>query len=81
MKTFADIIDALGGSIALAEALDQPKGTVSAWKTRNSIPAEHWAEIVKLAGARGLPAITHEVLARLAPARKRAPSSEAPKAA
>lgn len=77
MLTVPKIIDDLGGAAVLAANLGLPLGTVSAWKTRASIPSERWAAIVSQATATGKLDITLEVLAGLAAARaESAPPSQ-----
>lgn len=65
MRTFSELIDELGGYLAVSEELGVPKGTASAMKTRNSIPPKHWAAITKLAQRLGKPTVTIEMLAGL----------------
>lgn len=62
--TWPSIIDALGGTGAVAGALSQAKSTVSGWRERG-IPSPHWAAVVRLASDRGLDDLTLEVLAEL----------------
>jgi hypothetical protein len=38
MQTIEQFIDALGGTVAVATALDLAPTTVSSWKSTNSIP-------------------------------------------
>ena len=73
--TWGSIIDALGGTGAAAEALDEAASTVSGWRTRpRGIPAEHWSAIVRIAAERGRAEITLEVLAELAARRVEIPA-------
>lgn len=70
--SFTDLIDKLGGYLRLSEALGLPRGTVSAMRTRNSIPPEQWPAVVREAQRQGLVDITVESLAELrAPRQKR----------
>ena len=69
MQSFSDIIDRLGGSTALARALDRPAGTVRQWRNRNSVPAWQWSRLVSVARARGLTSVTPEALAEIAASR------------
>lgn len=66
MLTVPQIIDELGGAATLAAKLGLPLGTVSAWKTRASIPSERWVAIVSQAASAGKEGITLEALAELA---------------
>jgi hypothetical protein len=66
------IILALGGTGAVASALEQSDSTVSGWRTRG-IPAGHWAAVVALATECGRSDITLEVLAELAARRLKEP--------
>jgi hypothetical protein len=59
------IIVALGGTGAVAGALEQSDSTVSGWQSRG-IPAPHWAAVVALAADRDISDVTLEVLAGLA---------------
>lgn len=65
MDDWKSIIVALGGTGAVAEALEQWASTVSGWQTRG-IPSGHWAAVVALAASRGKIEITLEILAALA---------------
>lgn len=68
--TWEEIIDALGGTGAVASSLTQSESTVSGWRSRG-IPAPHWASIVSLASDRGNSDVTLEVLADLAAQKRR----------
>lgn len=71
-QTVDTVLDELGGTGAVAAALDVPLSTVSTWRGRG-IPASRWVELVNLARRKRKPAITFEVLAALpAPAEVRA---------
>lgn len=72
-QTFADIID-LFGYAKLADALGRPEGTVSSWKTRNSIPPEVWSAVVAEAKRRGIKGVSLDLLARM---RAERPTAEA----
>lgn len=49
MQSHAEIVRRAGGPKALTERLGLPsKFTVVSWVQRNSIPAEHWAQIADL---------------------------------
>lgn len=53
MDTVSDIIEALGGSTAIARELDMKAATtVASWKDRGSIPSEHWPPLLELARKR-----------------------------
>ncbi len=54
MQTVEQFIDALGGTVAVATALDLTPSTVSSWKTSGSIPRWRNDGIVKLAKKMGL---------------------------
>lgn len=49
MSTATDIIDALGGTIKVAAALDLTPSTVSSWKTANFIPDWRQSSVLALA--------------------------------
>ena len=49
--TAAEIIDELGGALALSRSLSLPPTTVGNWRARNSIPARyHHAVLAAAAG-------------------------------
>lgn len=64
-NSWDEIIEALGDTGAVAEALSQSMSTVSGWKTRG-IPAPHWAGVARLAASAGKSDITLATLAELA---------------
>jgi hypothetical protein len=45
-----EIISALGGDRAVAEATGSARSTVVYWRLRGSIPSEHWEALVGLSG-------------------------------
>lgn len=62
MDTFADqVIDALGGTTAVAQAIEAPTSTVHSWRTIG-IPRSRLAHLRLLARAKGitLPEMTDE---------------------
>lgn len=63
--TVEAVFTAFGGVTKLSEALERKLGTVSAWKSRGSIPSDYWNDLVRLARERGLDFITHEALASI----------------
>lgn len=76
--TWGSIIDAAGGTKAVADGLGQSTSTVSGWRTRSGgIPGGHWSAVVRLAHEGGKSAITLEVLAELAARRQPASIDEA----
>lgn len=70
MLTTDFVIDALGGTKAVAEALSLDASTVSGWrasgKGRGGIPAARWLPLARLASERSVPGITLEALAEMA---------------
>ena len=80
MRSINDVFDGLGGVTAVGVVLKLPLGTVSAWKTRESIPPEYWTKIVSVAERLGVEGLTLEFLASLAAKaakRRRADSEQA----
>jgi hypothetical protein len=77
MKTAAKIIDELGGSTALASALALPATTVASWKSRASIPVQHWPALITRAKAMDVKGITFETLGKLAACRMAEPQGAA----
>lgn len=59
------VIELLGGTTEVARLCLVGVPAVSMWKSRNSIPAEHWYALDRAAAARGLKGITFETLAML----------------
>lgn len=53
MKQHREILNLWESPADLEVEICVNKGTVSVWKARNKIPAEHWWEIVKAANRRG----------------------------
>lgn len=49
MRNADDIVNALGGTNAVAKALSVPVSTVSSWKQKNSIPPWRRPMLLKLA--------------------------------
>lgn len=54
MKNIPSLIEALGGSAAVAKFLRRPQPTVCSWMARNSIPHPYWKRIVDLAHRHGM---------------------------
>ncbi len=65
MDSPGSIIDALGGTKRVAEALGEAVSTVSGWRSRG-IPGTRWVALVDLAKTSGRNEITLEVLASAA---------------
>ena len=63
MSTVAELFDGAGGVTKVASLLGSPLGTVSAWATRNRIPAERVLDVER---ATGIP--RHELRPDLYPA-------------
>ncbi|MBO9602571.1 MAG: hypothetical protein J7496_08695 [Novosphingobium sp.] len=59
METVEQFIDALGGTVEVANALDLAPTTVSSWKSSNSIPKWRRADLGAFAKVKGreLPAV------------------------
>lgn len=62
VQSIGELFEALGGVTAISTELALPLGTVSAWKTRGSIPANHWEALVTLAARRAVAGVTIETL-------------------
>jgi len=54
MQTVANLIDKLGGTVAVAKALGLTASTVSSWKTANSIPNWRMDGVQHLAVKKGI---------------------------
>jgi len=61
----AKLIDDLGGTTAVAEAVGASAPVVSNWRARGRIPSERWAAIVDFAKKSRVQGITFERLARM----------------
>lgn len=63
------VIDSLGGTKAVAEALSLDASTVSCWrdrgKGRGGIPSAHWLALARLASDREVDGVTLEALATM----------------
>jgi hypothetical protein len=66
MRSVSEILETLGGSTAVAAALDLPFTTVASWKARSSIPVPYWKPLAEAARQRGVRGLTVDVLAELA---------------
>ncbi len=66
MDSFAKILDALGGTTAVAAAIDVPPTTVASWKSRGSVPPVYWSELVKLARKKGAAGVSLQRFAEIA---------------
>ena len=62
MQSVSDILDKMDGASAVAKILHLPTTTVASWKSRNSIPVDHWTGLVEAARERGLDGLTYEQL-------------------
>lgn len=65
IKDFAAVIDAFGGPQAFGEAIGVPPSHARTMKARNSIPADHWPNVVDAAASRHLAGVSFELLGRL----------------
>lgn len=63
IRTVDDVIEAIGGTAAVAALLGIGKSTVSSWRARGSIPAEHWKAIVDRADEIECASVSLEALA------------------
>jgi hypothetical protein len=63
--TLDSLFDALGGPTAIASERGLAVSTVSSWKSRGSVPVEHWAPLIAMANRRGKPELTAEVLLQI----------------
>jgi len=69
MLTPDSVIDALGGTKAVADALSLSKPAVSVWRTRG-IPSKRLLSLSRLASERGIAEITLESLSTMDDARR-----------
>ena len=81
MQTISDVIDALGGVTNVSRIIGKPIGTVSAWKTRGSIPIEHCQALVAAGRDQGRDDITSDLLVRLHAPQPSAPAPSPEEAA
>jgi hypothetical protein len=54
MQTVSEFIDELGGTVAVADALELSPTTVSSWKSSNSIPRWRAKELRLVAAEKGV---------------------------
>lgn len=69
MNNFAELIEKLGGSGAIAKAIRgqyADAGFVRQWKDRGSIPTAYWPKLIELAAAKQLEGVDEAMLLRLA---------------
>ena len=64
MDSVPEIIDRLGGVVAVANSRGLPVSTVGSWKSRSKIPSEEFTWIVERAAMLGAVEITFEALAK-----------------
>lgn len=69
MDSVAAIFSAFNGVTAVADMLGLPLGTVSAWKSRESIPSQYWRKLVDAAARLKIAGVTYEALAKIAATR------------
>lgn len=72
MLTPDSVINALGGTKAVASALSLNKSSVSCWRTRG-IPATHFSSLARLASEKGASDVTLEALSEMDAAKSAAP--------
>lgn len=60
-----NIINELGGTMAVSRGLGTESSVVSNWRRRGYIPADRWTEIVDLAKKSRVKAVTFERLAKV----------------
>lgn len=76
MSTPDSVINALGGTKAVASALSLNKSSVSCWRKRG-IPPTHFASLARLATEKGVSAVTLEALSEMDGAKASAEVEEA----
>jgi hypothetical protein len=69
MRSFSDVIDAIGGPPSFAEAVGIPDSHARTMKARDSIPPGYWPKTVAAALAKGRFDISLETLAAIAEAK------------
>lgn len=63
MQTHTEIIERLGGIRKVARLLEHSNHTtVQGWSERNSIPMDHWADLVQRAAAAGKQLTVRELM-------------------
>ena len=81
MDSFNAIIGLWGrgtfGAVALAGDLGISELAVHSWRQRDSIPAKHFAAVIRLAKEKGFTDVTPELLVHLAGRKHTAPSEAA----
>ena len=70
MKSFTEIIDALGGPTAASAILGTTQQNCSQMRLNNSISARFWPAVVKACARKKIDGVSMESLAKLAAARK-----------
>lgn len=72
METFADIIGLWPSAETLGEDIGVCGVTVRAWRNRNSIPSNRWADVIAAAKARGFDSVTPDEMTKIAAATRTA---------
>lgn len=65
MDSFAAVIDSFGGPLKFATAVGLRDSHARAMKSRNSIPADYWPEVVAAAATHSVHGISLDLLAGL----------------
>lgn len=76
IRTFNDVIAAFGGPAKFSQAVGIEPFHGQTMKSRDSIPAGHWPQVVAAASERGINGITHEKLSAIARAKLEAKKAE-----
>lgn len=72
METFADIIGLWPTAETLGDDIGVCGVTVRAWRNRNSIPSNRWADVISAAKARGFDGVTSDLMTKIAAATRTA---------
>lgn len=65
IDTPSQVIERLGGTVAVAALLSRPYTTVRSWQDRESIPAAIWSDLVEVARRKSVRGVTYKALAEL----------------
>lgn len=58
----AALIEAMGGQTVVSKELELPHSTVKSWPRRESIPPEHWEDVIALARKNGIDGVNGDYL-------------------
>jgi hypothetical protein len=65
IENASQVIERLGGTVAVAALLSRPYTTVRSWQDRDSIPPAIWSDLVEAARRKSVRGVTYKALVEL----------------